>query len=95
VALDLGLDDDLRREGLAREVVHAVQSARRDAGLAVEDRIALGLGGDEELLAAAREHEPYLTGETLAVSVSYDGALPEAATATIDGRELRIAVEKA
>ena len=47
VALDLALDDELRREGLAREIVHAVQGARKDAGLDVEDRIALTLGGDE------------------------------------------------
>ena len=40
VALELAIDDELRREGLAREVVHAVQGARKAAGLAVEDRIA-------------------------------------------------------
>src|SRR5262249_48418707 len=53
VALELALDEELRREGLAREVVHAVQNARKAAGLAVEDRIRLVLGGDEELLGAA------------------------------------------
>ena len=73
VALELTLDDDLRREGLAREVVHAVQGARKNAGLDVSDRIALTLGGDDELVAAARAHEPYVTGETLASSVAYDG----------------------
>ncbi len=41
VALDLQLDDELLRRGLAREVIHAVQNARKEAGLAVEDRIAL------------------------------------------------------
>jgi isoleucyl-tRNA synthetase len=92
VALELELDEELRREGLAREVVHAVQSARKDAGLEVEDRIELVLGGDEELLAAARAHEAYVTGETLAVGVSYDGGEP---TAKIEGRELRIAVTRA
>ena len=45
VALDLELDDELRREALAREIVHAVQAARKGAGLRVEDRIALTLGG--------------------------------------------------
>ena len=60
VALELELDDELRREGLAREVVHAVQNARKAAGLDVEDRIALALGGDDELLAAARAHEGYV-----------------------------------
>ena len=91
VALELQLDDDLRREGLAREVVHAVQNARKDAGLDVEDRIELRLGGDDELLAAARAHEGYLSGETLAQTVDYgDGA--DGSAATIDGLELRIAV---
>ncbi len=94
VALALEVDDELRREGLAREVVHAVQNARRDAGLEVTDRIALTLGGDAELLEAARAHEEYLAGETLATVVSYGGA-EAGARAKIDGRELRIAVERA
>jgi isoleucyl-tRNA synthetase len=95
VAIDLELDDDLRREGLAREVVHAVQAARKDAGLNVEDRISLTLGGDEELLSAARQHEPYVVGETLATSISYDGAAPDLRRASIEGRELLIGVERA
>jgi isoleucyl-tRNA synthetase len=98
VALQLELDDELRREGLAREVVHAVQNARKAAGLEVEDRIELTLGGDAELLGAAREHEGYVAGETLAVKVSYDGkdtvpTHPDAAT--IEGRPLFIAVRRA
>ena len=68
VALDLELDDELRREGLAREIVHAVQAARKAAGLRVEDRIALALGGDAGLLEAARALEDYVTRETLARS---------------------------
>jgi isoleucyl-tRNA synthetase len=94
VALDLALDDELRREGLAREIVHAVQAARKSAGLAVEDRIALALGGDDELLAAARAHEDYLRGETLARTLSYDSD-GSGSSATIEGLELRIAVERA
>jgi isoleucyl-tRNA synthetase len=92
VALNLELDDELRREGLAREVVHAVQAARKNAGLDVEDRIALSLAGDEDLLAAAREHEDYVTGETLATSLDTGGAHDEAESAEIDGRRLSISV---
>jgi isoleucyl-tRNA synthetase len=95
VALELQLDDELRREGLAREVVHAVQNARKDAGLEVEDRIELRLGGDDELLAAARAHEGYLSGETLAQTVDYGDGADGSAAATIDGLELRIAVARA
>ena len=93
VALQLELDDELRREGLAREIVHAVQNARKAAGLEITDRIELGLGGDEELLAAAREHEPYIAGEVLAAAVAYGTG--DGAEAEIDGRELRIAVSRA
>jgi isoleucyl-tRNA synthetase len=92
VALQLELDDELRREGLAREIVHAVQNARKAAGLDITDRIELSLGGDEELLAAAREHQPYIAGEVLATAVDYDGA--GGVTAKLDGRELRIGVSR-
>jgi isoleucyl-tRNA synthetase len=94
VALALELDDELRREGLAREVVHAIQNARRRAGLDVSDRIALALGGDAGLLEAARTHQDYIAGETLATSVelgpgaNVDGGVKT----TIEGRPLLIAV---
>jgi isoleucyl-tRNA synthetase len=93
VALELELDEELVREGLAREIVHAVQNARKTAGLEVADRIELTLGGDEELLEAARAFEPHLAGETLAVRVDYDGAVGE--EATVKGRPLYIAVQRA
>ena len=95
VALELALDEDLRREGLAREVVHAVQAARKTAGLAVEDRISLRLGGDAELLDAARQHEDYVTGETLATAIEYGGDGTAGDPTTVEGRELRVAVARA
>ena len=92
VALALELDDELRREGLAREVVHAVQGARKRAGLEVSDRISLRLGGDEALLEAARLHRDYIAGETLATSLAFgDG---EGDVAPIEGRELSIALAR-
>jgi isoleucyl-tRNA synthetase len=69
VALDLTIDEDLRREGRAREIVHAVQNARKTAGLLIEDRIELSLDGDPALIDAARAHRAYLAGETLAVKL--------------------------
>jgi isoleucyl-tRNA synthetase len=93
VALQLELDDELRQEGLAREIVHAVQIARKEAGLEITDRIALALGGDEDLIDAARTHEQYLAGEVLATSVAYEAAA--GTTATIDSRELTIQITRA
>ncbi len=71
VALDLTIDEGLLREGRSREIVHAVQNARKSAGLEVEDRIELALGGEQALIDAAREHERYVSSETLAVSVAF------------------------
>jgi isoleucyl-tRNA synthetase len=93
VALNLELTDELRREGLAREAVRAIQEARKSAGLNVEDRISLTLGGDGELLEAIRAHEPYVSGETLATSLAYDGDRA-GDSARIEGLELRIGVER-
>jgi isoleucyl-tRNA synthetase len=95
VALQLEIDEELRRAGLAREVVRAVQDARKNAGLEITDRIDLGLGGDAELLAVAQEHEAYIAGEVLATSITFgdaDGAGSTVSVATIDSRELRISV---
>ncbi|HWC26515.1 MAG TPA: DUF5915 domain-containing protein, partial [Solirubrobacteraceae bacterium] len=91
VALELSVDEELRREGLAREIVHAVQLARREAGLEISDRIVLTLDGDDVLLDAARAHEAYVSGEVLAVAVNYS---PNGSgrVASIEGRELRIGV---
>ena len=95
VALDLTLDDALRRRGQAREIVHAIQNARKAAGLEVEDRITLSLGGDEELLEAAREHEAFIADEVLATGVAYDGDRVAGVPAKIEGRELLIGVVRA
>jgi isoleucyl-tRNA synthetase len=95
VALQLEIDEELRREGLAREIVRAVQNARKEAGLEITDRIALGLAGDAELVEVAREHEAYVAGETLASGITYgdeDGAGGTVGVAKIEGRELRISI---
>ena len=93
VALELEIDESLRVEGWAREIVHAVQGARRDAGFDISDRIVLTLDGDPQLLDAAREHEEYIAGETLAVEVHYDRC-STSRPSMIDGLELRIEVRR-
>ena len=72
VALSLAISDELRREGMARELVRLVQDARKSAGLNVSDRIDLGVRATGEMAAALTEHQDYIAGETLAVSVSTD-----------------------
>jgi isoleucyl-tRNA synthetase len=66
VVLDTAVTVELGREGLANDVVRAVQQARRDAGLHVSDRISLTVTGDEAVFDATVAHRDHLVGETLA-----------------------------
>jgi isoleucyl-tRNA synthetase len=71
VALDLELDDVLLREGRVYELIHAVNSLRKETGLELTDRISLTIpASDEDLL----EHEEWIARETLATSVEAAGA---------------------
>ena len=92
VALELEIDNELRVEGWAREMVRAVQLARQEAGLEITDRILLTLDGDQRLLDAARTHQSYIAGETLALEISYEALDDDLEPVTIDGLELWIAV---
>ncbi len=65
-ALDPRLDEALRQEGLAREVVNRVQRLRKEAGYVYTDRIGLWISGDAPVLEAVRGHAPFIQGETLA-----------------------------
>jgi len=68
VALDTAVDEALQLEGLAREMVRTVQDARKQAGLAVADRIVLRISGDgdAEVAAALDQHRDFIMNETLA-----------------------------
>lgn len=68
VVLDTDVTPELEAEGLARDLVRAVQQARKDAGLDVSDRIALRIAGSAAVQDAARAHEQLITEETLATS---------------------------
>ncbi len=65
-ALDPTLDAELRREGLARELVHHIQRLRKEAGYAVSDRVVIGIQGPELVRQAAEAHHGFITTETLA-----------------------------
>ena len=69
IALDLAVTPELAAEGIARDVVRVVQQARRDAGLAVSDRIRLTIGADGAVADAVRAHAGFVAAETLAVDL--------------------------
>jgi isoleucyl-tRNA synthetase len=97
VALDLEITDDLRREGQARELVRAVQDARRAAGLDVSDRIELAVAATGDVVASFDAFHEYVAGETLAVALD-SGTLEGDAfhhEVDIDGETVSISLRKA
>ncbi len=79
VALDLELDDDLRSEGTARELVRIINDLRKAAGFAIADRIRLRISAGPLAAAALRAHHTWISDEVLAVSLEvFDGAAPDA-----------------
>ena len=100
VVLDTTVTPELAAEGLARDIIRAVQQARRDAGLDVSDRISLTLTGDDEVWAATLAHEKLIMLETLTVQFGSAGparVLPEGqgVEAVVgDNQAIRILVKK-
>ena len=96
VALALEMTDELRREGLARELVRMIQDARRAGDLDVSDRIDLGVETTGALAEALAAHRDEIAGETLAVTVS-DMALSGGyrQEAEIDGQPVVVTVRMA
>jgi isoleucyl-tRNA synthetase len=95
VALDLHLTDDLRREGVARELIRAVQDARKAAGFEVADRIQLGVTGGPLVTEALTAHRDTVAGETLAVDVIHGEVEGLAVETEIEGEAVRISVRRA
>jgi len=102
LALDLELTPALKAEGMMREVVRHIQSARKAAGLNVDDRIVLSLVAEGAVQAAITEHATTIGEEVLATHLSYDVAtelLTEEGSYTnavsIDGDSLTITLHKA
>ena len=100
VVLNTEVTPELAAEGLARDVIRAVQQARRDADLDISDRISLTITGDDEVWAATVAHQDLIMRETLAVQFGSAGAahqLPDGVGTEAevgDKQKVRIVVKK-
>ncbi|MGZ4154814.1 MAG: isoleucine--tRNA ligase [Actinomycetota bacterium] len=97
VALELDLDDELRREGLARELVRVVQDARKTAGLDVSDRIVLGIEASGEVATALDAFADVVARETLAIELRR-GAVEDPTfeqTVDVEGSDVRVTLRRA
>jgi isoleucyl-tRNA synthetase len=71
VALDITVTDQLRREGIARELINRIQNLRKDSGFEVTDRIRLTVEDLEEVRDALQDYRQYVCEQTLAVSLDF------------------------
>lgn len=94
VALDSEVTEELRHEGYVRDIIRAVQTLRKDAGLEVTDRIQLYLYSPSELKDAVDAFEDYLSAETLSVSVEWQQR-DNAQRVSVGENECYIALQKA
>ena len=95
VALDLHIDDHLRRAGMAREIVRTLQEGRKNAGLDVSDRITVWWGSDDpDTRAAMAAHGPLIAGEVLALDLD-EALAPADAVAVATDLPITLALARA
>jgi isoleucyl-tRNA synthetase len=97
-AIDPTVTPELRLEGLARELISRIQRMRKDAKLAVSDRIRLAISGDADVMAAVSSHRQWIMHEVLATELSDkpDSLLDQLAAESLDldGVSARIALSR-
>jgi isoleucyl-tRNA synthetase len=98
VALDTTLDDELRREGLARELARRLNDLRKASGFDIADRVRVTMWTEGPLADAARHHEKWIAGEVLAESWELPDAVapdaPGVERVDVDGYAAAVRLEK-
>ena len=96
VVYDLTITPELKREGLMREIIRHVQSARKKAGLQVDDRIELGItSSDSEITQAVNMFADTIKAETLAIKLGSAADDMEKYDVKVDGKPVEIYLKKA
>ncbi|MEQ8584087.1 MAG: isoleucine--tRNA ligase [Marinoscillum sp.] len=94
VALDITITDELKKEGLSRDMVNRLQNLRKDQGLEVQDKIKVSYHtNDESLKSAVEAFKSYIQKETQALSLEYVNEANGGTLLDIDGLELTVAIE--
>ncbi len=94
VALDISIDEDLRKEGIARDVVNRIQNLRKDKGLDVQDKIHVSYCTEEDLVKKAiEENKSYIQRETQSLALEYLDRVSNGERLDIDGFELDVSID--
>lgn len=93
VALEVELTDELRREGLARELINRIQNIRKETGLEITDRINVIISPEEKMAVSVRDNIDYIKAQVLANSIDFSDN--DGIECDIDGLIVTVKVEKA
>ncbi|PVH24798.1 isoleucine--tRNA ligase [Sphingobacterium corticibacter] len=93
VALDVHISPELRKEGLARELINRIQNIRKDKGFAVTDRIQVTISDNTEIREAVTDNLSYICTEILADALNF-GSISVGDSVEIDEKNLLLLVEK-
>ena len=94
VALDITITDELKKEGIARDLVNRIQNIRKDIGLEVQDKIVITILDKDELIKSALEtNKEYICTETQAIELSFSSQLTPATEVDMDEFKLMLNVE--
>lgn len=94
VALDITLSEELKNEGIARELVNRIQNLRKDSGLEVTDRISLEVQKADGLEEAIQQNHSYITTETLTTELQLRDSLAEGTEVSFDEINTKIQLKK-
>ena len=94
VALDVTISDDLRKEGVARELVNRIQNLRKDSGLEVTDKIKLTVLNFENLQESVEENKEYIMSETLTSEMVFVDSLSNGTEIEFDAIKSKILINK-
>ena len=94
VALDITIDDDLKNEGIARELVNRIQNLRKESGFEVTDKIDIQILKDGQIEKAVANNETYLKSETLTVELNYEERLDQGTIIAFDDVNTKLFIQK-
>tara|TARA_B100000767_G_scaffold105993_1_gene101773 strand:- start:5747 stop:9154 length:3408 start_codon:yes stop_codon:yes gene_type:complete len=94
VALDIQLNEELKNEGIARELVNRIQNHRKEIGLLVTDKIILKIQKDNIIEKAIFENRDYIVNETLAVSLILEDFLSDGVEIKFDDINTKLSIHK-
>ncbi len=94
VALDVTITDELKNEGIARELVNRIQNLRKDSGFEVTDRVEITLQEDKNLKSAIEQNIAYIKQETLTEVLQFEAEVGDGTEITFDDIATRLSIKK-